>query len=323
MQRHRRPRVLDGWSLPTPYPDELSISVVGRYLKRWDGFDHKRMVGEGLGLGTRIANLSTFPVRIFEADAPYPFNSPSGLVARRAIWDLTLAPYYLSFQHPNSVEISLRAIECREMCTALTWLAMPDRPRFLRFCPMCFDDESSQSEPYWHRSHQLPFSTSCEAHRCLLLDSTVLQHGPRWNQSRPPERANCPETSCASLPSLFHPSLIAHLQNEGLRALKRKSLTYNFIPKSGFRKLLQNMGYRSGRNLRAEALEDDFRRWVKQHGGVLEDLGRKKWWLALFTDVGRNATPVQVILFRRFLRDIWSESVSQLSLDFGTKEIDA
>jgi len=318
MQRHRRPRLLDHWGLPTPYPDELSISVVGRYLKRWEHFDHKRMVGLGLGLGRRVAGLTSFPLRVTEAGSIYPFNTPSGLVARRAIWDLTLAPYYLAFQHASNVESTLRSLEARAMCTSLTWLAMPDRPAFLRFCTRCFKEEAStHGEPYWHRSHQLPFSTTCMDHGCPLSDSNVEYSGRRWHQSRPPERETCPEESRPTRIAGFNPQLLAYLQGESLRALHRGSLTYNFIPKQGFRKLLQNMGYRSGQNLRAEVLEEHFRIWLKQNGATLEELGRKEWWLALFTSAGRQPTPIQVILFRRFLRDVWSKNLAQMGLDFG------
>ena len=160
---------------PTPYPDELLASVLGRYHVRSGNISPKLTMTELFGSSTACAVVD-LPSHVDDLIANLPLHHP--YTSEGLILNHTMFPLYTAFLPPRRAENILsdmhghggRAVYLRSGLMASSVVAN----RYLKFCPMCVIEERKRlGESYWHRLHQVHGVQICLRHRYPLRDSTV------------------------------------------------------------------------------------------------------------------------------------------------------
>jgi predicted RNA-binding Zn-ribbon protein involved in translation (DUF1610 family) len=162
---------------PTPYPDEMFYSVLGRYHMRSGDPSCTRLsralwgkrAGVNLLLSQSLGQIANL------------IPSQTGLTAHYFAVHNTIYPFLKPLIPEERGQRVLRLLESdqqeEEQAYLLSGLPTSKSPRrqFFRYCPDCWrDDIYSYGEPYWHRLHQLPGSLVCLIHRKPILNSTVF-----------------------------------------------------------------------------------------------------------------------------------------------------
>lgn len=160
---------------PTPYQDELLYSVCARYADRVR-YPSKQAVNLEL-----FGNLNSKPSTVFPRHLGHLIGAlPThhNFTAERMIKAHTLFPFYLPFLPKESADrITCEMIRSSPSGFTITSEAGRTTLRhqnWLRFCPLCGDDDRSEvGEYYWHRLHQAPGVQVCPKHAVFLEDSDV------------------------------------------------------------------------------------------------------------------------------------------------------
>lgn len=148
-----------GYSVPVPYPDELWYSVVARYHIH-SGNLRQITTCRDLFQTTK----KDFSVLLPDNDMNRYFELRE-LDTKNASEKYTLAPFALRFYSEEKKKQALEGNLRYEL------LGASDH---LRYCPECAKEDSEEyGEMYWHRSHQIPYISSCVKHRCKIEESMV------------------------------------------------------------------------------------------------------------------------------------------------------
>lgn len=191
---------------PTPYPDELLLSVLSRLADGmqypYDGDLSRAIYGK---LVLKIA--ADLPNRLDDLVAALPPGH--SLTVDKVIDEHTLFPFYQPFLPAGRAE-RLRALMRGRGggsvygCAGIRGYLRPV-PKFLRFCYQCLQDDRQQyGQGYWHRLHQVPGVHVCLRHHAPLQDSPVLMY-----HRAPEQRYISAERSLAKIePSLDNLPLV-------------------------------------------------------------------------------------------------------------------
>ncbi len=156
---------------PTPYPDELWLSVLWRMLIRMG--DNRPISGSGI-TSSCIAIARTV------------YELPAGILnPEEIVMEHTLFPYINRMRPLKEKKAALSDL-CRNVAAGSENSSRP--PLTLRYCPCCVkEDIETYGESYWHREHQLPFMPACRKHKVMLMrynDCTARAKGrpklPEW-----------------------------------------------------------------------------------------------------------------------------------------------
>ena len=157
---------------PAIYPDELMYSWFCRYYAHSGFFSSKSAMQELYCKRSDnpskefIGNLN--PEAKVRIDRMYPLE--------KLVLDHTMYPQYARFIPLEQKKIALYRLE-HDNCDAhhlFCILPRTDGEQYLRFCPLCADDDrGTYGEAYWHRKHQIRNMSICTKHRCRLIESSV------------------------------------------------------------------------------------------------------------------------------------------------------
>lgn len=151
--------IFDGYSIPVLYPDELWYSAVARY----------HLQSGNLRQATTCRDLfqkqkKSFSVLLSDTDMEKYFQLRD-LNTGDAVEKYTMSPFALRFYTEDKKKLALEGELRYELLGA--W-------DHLRYCPVCLaEDIKTYGETYWHRSHQIPYASSCIKHGCKIVDSAV------------------------------------------------------------------------------------------------------------------------------------------------------
>lgn len=158
---------------PTLYKDELLYSGIARYHQQSCNKSQKQTINDLFGQRL-VCATSDLPSHLKQLS----LRLDERYSVEQLIRDHTLFPYFTYFMTQD---------RCSKVYTAMEEgssqgevhvnLGLPasniKAPSYLRFCPKCIDTEIELSEPYWHRSHQLPGVFLCPIHMIPLKTSNV------------------------------------------------------------------------------------------------------------------------------------------------------
>ncbi len=158
--------------LPTIYPDELVYSWFCRYYVHLGCFSHKEVLEELYCKRSDnpskefIGNLN--PEAKGQIEKIYPMD--------KLVLNHTMYPQYARFVPLDQKKVALHCL-AHDSCDAhrlFPVLPRNDGERYLRFCPLCVnDDREAYGETYWHRKHQIRNMSICTKHKCRLMESNV------------------------------------------------------------------------------------------------------------------------------------------------------
>ena len=158
--------------MPTIYPDELVYSWFCRYYVHSGCFSHKMALQELYCKKSDylskefIGNLNKAAME--QIDKIYSLD--------KLVLDHTMYPQYARFIPLTEKKKALYHL-AHESCDVhhlFTVLPRSDGERYLRFCPLCVnDDRETYGEAYWHRKHQIRNMSICVEHKCKLIESSV------------------------------------------------------------------------------------------------------------------------------------------------------
>ena len=151
---------------PTPYPDELWYSVLCRYHVR-SGNQNSATTFRSLFHNKDHGTFSTFlPDGTITEIAG---QVPEGMLNVREIaLNHTLFNYTFRFQTLEDKE-SLLKMALNGRINFPVKLPRPYKEKELKCCPLCMKEDLKQyGEAYWHTSHQIPYVSVCQKHKCRL-----------------------------------------------------------------------------------------------------------------------------------------------------------
>ena len=153
---------------PTPYPEELWLSVLCRYHVRSGNIKFATTMEDLFGICGRWKVSAFFPTNgIHKIISQLP---PGLLDIKTIILEHTLFLYYLRMT-PTERKEKMLADFCNGEGEALTWVWSSEKAQdtVLRYCPLCCQEDIERfGEPYWHTNHQLPLISVCTKHKCRL-----------------------------------------------------------------------------------------------------------------------------------------------------------
>lgn len=152
--------------VPTAYPDEMLASLLTRLLL-YNGSGLWRSLLEESGYGRRtISPFFNPPIQNGNLER---LLAPLGYTYPQMLRELTVLPFWLSFNQATEVRRQIRIDATSSRATKLTILGHSQFLPGARYCPGCLrDDIETYGEPYLHRSHQLPVASVCSRHGAPL-----------------------------------------------------------------------------------------------------------------------------------------------------------
>ncbi len=178
---------------PTPYPDELLYSTLGRYAIRSGNIAEIHNFEDLFSTRNCIATVE-LPTRLDALIENMPVNAT--YTVEELINNHTLFPYYAAFIPPDRAEeiIDLMRIgngDISYMKIGLISNSISLNEHF-RFCPECFkEDIETYGEPYWHRIHQITGVFICSKHKIPIYNSKDLIRGGNRQRFIKPSIENC------------------------------------------------------------------------------------------------------------------------------------
>ncbi|MGO4350130.1 TnsD family Tn7-like transposition protein [Paenibacillus sp. MCAF9] len=159
---------------PTLFEDELLYSGIARYHLN-SGNRTQRQTIEDL-FGDRLVCATVDLPSHLEGLARRLHNRYS---VDQLVQNHTLFPYY-SYYLNNDKCTQVKSLMTQGTFTGVVHASLGllagriKSPTHIKYCPVCFKEESVKCEPYWHRSHQLPGVVLCEIHKVPLLKSNII-----------------------------------------------------------------------------------------------------------------------------------------------------
>lgn len=160
---------------PTPYPDELLLSVLARLADTMQYPDENDLSTAIYGQWV-LKIAADLPNRLADLVAVLPPGHT--LTVDQLIDEHTLFPFYQPFLSAERAE-QLRSLMRGKGGGSVYWCAgtlshLRPVPKFLRFCHPCMlEDRQQYGQCYWHRLHQVPGVYVCPRHGTPLQDSLV------------------------------------------------------------------------------------------------------------------------------------------------------
>lgn len=152
---------------PTPYPDELWYSVLCRYYVRTGNPTSAATFRELFG-GKDHAAVGSFLPNGFIYEIANQL--PEGVLDIEEIaLNHTLFPYLFRFQPLEMKQNLLNRTKYGKIDFPIKQ-SRPYEVAELKSCRVCLQEDVKQyGEAYWHLSHQIPYVTVCQKHKCRLI----------------------------------------------------------------------------------------------------------------------------------------------------------
>lgn len=299
------------WSLPEPYDDELGYGALARYVQDWGGHDLRSLLSKHIGF--RIHGVHSAAPPGLCAIAPKMLPTCPAPVAR-LINEHTLLPYLLAFAEPAYIRSAVSALCSSPRASVARILSKPcfmeAQPVFLQLCRACAQaDFESVGEPYWHRQHQLPGIAHCGIHREQLVQTRVSTGLDRTIQLHTPQAATRKGRPSLCAP-IFRRGFETEIAKESLCHMRDDVARVPSGPKTlNYRALVFSLGYRArGTEIQATRFADEFRQWLEEQSVERGALTQTPWWKRLISDAKGEATPLQHLLLRAFIRQRLGEA---------------
>jgi hypothetical protein len=153
---------LGSLSLPSPYPDELIVSVLARALIH-NGLAPKRLLTRLVGVSHRSNYPAFLPTNLPE------IADQTRVDAKTLLWRHTVFPYAVAFMPATEVsryeQKVLGGCPAEKGSTASLVKSVTHGLPEYRFCTQCTrEDLAARGESYWHRSHCFPGIHVCAIH---------------------------------------------------------------------------------------------------------------------------------------------------------------
>lgn len=157
---------------PTPLPGEWWYSVLCRYHVRSGHSKYATTISE-LYSGRPMVHGRLIPggdCAAILAQLPLGVLSIDDILANH-----TLLPYYTRFFAPDKKrQVWDALLDGHGSGITSLWMQMPDGTEGLKYCPMCYQADTTQyGEPYWHSVHQIPLLPLCPTHKVLLVSVPI------------------------------------------------------------------------------------------------------------------------------------------------------
>ncbi|MHC2209855.1 MULTISPECIES: TniQ family protein [unclassified Paenibacillus] len=200
---------------PTPYPDELLYSIIGR-LKKWSGEPNHRNMLQHIFGDKHITASVDLPTKIGGLVERLPITSQ--ITVEQLIMEHTLFPFYSAFLPPGQADAVYRSMVegiGNEVYSRLGIMGSSiRRNKRIRFCRECLiQDLKTYGERYWHRMHQIPGLDVCVEHGTILLDSDIQLHGENKYKFIAADASNSPLNGVTEITSLNEIGKYQHLSN--------------------------------------------------------------------------------------------------------------
>lgn len=155
---------------PRLYPDELLYSGIARCRVHLGIGNHKTLLHMLFG-DSKVAAITDLPSHLAA------LANNTGLDTTSVIMNHTLFPLYAPFipeERRTDLFQSMLASDRLTIGLAGASTALVKWPKWLRYCPVCFDDMAAHfGELYWRRTWQIQGIDACPEHGCQLLNSPI------------------------------------------------------------------------------------------------------------------------------------------------------
>lgn len=149
------------------YQDELVYSALSRFYV-YSGFINKQAMTDfcfGKSIGCNMEYFSPLTPAILHILTAGKNN------VDHLIYNHTMLLWYIRFLPAIEQQ---KIIEQFKMYSNIGKLAHYKRTRFLRYCPLCAnEDRQKYGETYWHRTAQIPEITICPQHNCCFRETDI------------------------------------------------------------------------------------------------------------------------------------------------------
>ncbi|WP_027858485.1 TnsD family Tn7-like transposition protein [Marinobacterium jannaschii] len=179
---------------PLPYRDELLYSTIARYGVQCGITSAKELVRDVFG-DSKIIATSDLPGHLKFIEALYP--KELGVTGAELLYKHTLFPVYAPFVGEERRNRLLNELLTHRKNTVYLTAGIAasriKQPRFLRYCPGCFNNQMlMHGEYYWRRTWQVLGAESCPEHG-QLVDSKLLRHDTRRHSFLAADGEICPQ----------------------------------------------------------------------------------------------------------------------------------
>lgn len=297
--------------MPAPYFDEITYSVVCRFMAQWGLQDVKGLLEQLLGVRVfathPLAPLGILPIA---KTAFVKYRDPVSQVVKHH----TLLPYFNAFAHePERARV--KAVLSQHRNAALSQLVSAGprgygMPSHLRICVECATEQRrTRREAFWTRRHQLPGLHHCPEHCTVLLSSPVPLEVDTRFQLAPLDARTIAASRLPQEPPLLGARLERKVAAQSLAVLSSGKTNACDTSPAAYRAIIGMLGYAGRRGeLRMQDFETSFLRWLGTNGCVPQRVGSRRWWLRLVTEIGGATTPLQHLLLQEFIRVRWRRS---------------
>lgn len=294
---------------PSPYPDELLFSIIGR-LKKWSGEPNQRNMLQHIFGNKHITASVDLASNIGGLVQRLPITSQ--ITVEQLIMKHTLFPFYSAFLPPNQSDAVYRSMvegNGNDIYSRLGIMGSSVRPnKYIRYCRKCLShDIKTYGESYWHRMHQVPGLDVCIEHGMSLLNSSIHLHGENKYKFIAADTSNSPLDCIAESIPLIEIEKYRHLSNNIKKLLNNEypKKTFDWFEKFYWNKL-KELGYSSvmGHKVDQDRLCRDFISYFGE--SFLERLQsgiytKNNWLKQLTRTHQRSFHPIRHLLFLQFL----------------------
>ena len=297
--------------MPAPYLDEITYSVVCRFVAQWGLQDVKGLLEQLLGVRVFATHpLSPLGIVPIANAAFYGYRDPLSQVVKHH----TLLPYFNAFAHePDRARV--KAVLNQHRNAALSHLVSSGpraygMPSHLRICVECAAEQRrTRREAFWTRRHQLPGLHHCPDHRTVLLSSPVPLEVDTRFQLAPLDARTIAASRLPQEPPLLGAELERKVAAQSLAVLSSGKTNAGNTSPTAYRAIIGMLGYAGRRGeLRMQDFETSFLRWLGTNECIPQRVGSRRWWLRLMTEIGGATTPLQHLLLQEFIRVRWRKS---------------
>lgn len=157
---------------PAIYPDELVYSWFCRYYVHSGCLSHK------MALQELYCKRSDNPSKEFIGNLNPEAREQIGKMypLDKLVLNHTMYLQYARFVPLEQKKTALFRLghDSCDIHHLFTVLPRDDREQYLRFCPLCVnEDRETYGETYWHRKHQIRNVSICTKHKCRLMESNI------------------------------------------------------------------------------------------------------------------------------------------------------
>jgi Tn7-like transposition protein D/TniQ len=214
---------------PSPFTDELLYSICARFKDRM-GYPVQQDANRELFGCTKKAVVDLPSHLGYLIDA-----LPRGhhFTVERLIQEHTLFPYYRPFLSPERVG---RVLECMKGSGALraklssgSASTLGHKPEWLRFCPLCAEEDERGFGKYWRRLHQASGVMVCPVH-CVFLEnsSASIRHESDHNKFVSAESAIAPTKARPLDPSNRNHQILLRIARDVAWLLEQPDLVSDY-----------------------------------------------------------------------------------------------